>query len=223
MKYAGVVFALASVVFADPSDAAASTNLTSIAAQELVWTSPSYGYSLTLPAGWVQIPQGELQRFRNERLPPQARRLIWDAAFQRGNPNDWFEWPYVIIQVIPTPLRGLPTEAQFSQLVQTLGNGRAVKRADVQEAIAAVPDATDRASVKSIATSFSSVYTDVRARRYWMLAKEAGQGIQVFMIGQFLENGTLIQINGYAEPAGFARTFSEFMAVSASLRTTKAP
>ena len=138
-------------------------------AQGFRFSSSKYQYSFAVPAGWSQIPDGEIARLKDERLPPQAQHLIYDAAFQRGFKGTWFEWPYIIVQVIPsdrTKLRRLPTEAEFEQFVRTITGGKIVEK--VREAVASTPNADDRKMLESSIASLSSakVQADVSSRKY---------------------------------------------------------
>jgi hypothetical protein len=64
--------------------------------------SASGGYSISLPDGWVQIPDDKVQKvFAAVYSSPHSSSCRWDAAFQRQGYPDGFNYPYVIVSVFP--------------------------------------------------------------------------------------------------------------------------
>ena len=61
--------------------------------------SSSYGYTIDVPQGWVQIPQKVLQEMvRALQKQKGSAVVIYDTGFQLDSANRWFEYPYVLIQ-----------------------------------------------------------------------------------------------------------------------------
>lgn len=193
-------------------------------ASDLPFSSAKYPYSVTLPTGWLQIPQTELARLK-ERLPPQAQHLIYDAAFQRGNAGKWFEWPYVIVQVIPsdrTKIRRLPTEAEFQQVVTALSGGRMISK--VKEAFDAVPNPADKAYLDSLLPLLTalSVQVDMANRKYQFLVdgNDPAGPMKAFIAGTFMPDGNVIQLNAYTKASRLKQDLGQFLVITRSLRKT---
>jgi hypothetical protein len=189
------------------------------------FSSEKYAYAITLPDGWIQIPQTELARLK-ERIPPQAQHLIYDAAFQRGYAGTWFAWPYVIVQVIPperTNLRRLPTEPEFQQVVTMLSGGRAISK--VKEAIDAVQDPGEKAALESLLPSLIApwVRADVANRKYQFVVdgNDPTGPMNVYISGAFMPDGSVIQLNSYTEASRLKQDLGQFLVIARSLR--KAP
>lgn len=194
-------------------------------AQGLRFSSNKHQYSFAVPTGWSQIPDGEIARLKAERLPPQAQHLIYETAFQGGFKGTWFEWPYVIVQVIPadrTKLRRLPTEAEFEQFVRAITGGKFVEKA--REAIASTPSAEDRKMLESSIASLSSatVQVDVSSRKYWFTTdlKDPAVGpLKGYIAGIFLPNGNVVQLNAYSRSNRFSQDIKHFLEIYQSLRS----
>ena len=194
-------------------------------AQGLRFSSNKYQYSFAVPTGWSQIPDGEIARLKAERLPPQAQHLIYETAFQGGFKGTWFEWPYIIVQVIPADhpkLRRLPTEAEFEQFVSTITGGKFVKKA--RESIASTPSAEDRKMLESSIASVSSatVQVDISSRKYWFTTdiKDTAIGpLKGYIAGTFLPNGNVIQLNAYSRSNRFSQDIKQFLEIYQSLRS----
>lgn len=61
-------------------------------------------FTLSLPDGWVEIPQNVLSTMQAElkRQAPNAKIPKYDYGFQRETSNKWIEYPYILIQVVNT-------------------------------------------------------------------------------------------------------------------------
>lgn len=196
-------------------------------ADELRFSSTKYFYSISLPTGWLQIPNAELVRLK-ERLPPQAQHLIYDAAFQRGNAGKWFEWPYVIVQVIPsdrTKIRRLPTEAEFQQVVSAMSGGRMMSK--VKEAFDAVPNPEDKDFLNSLLPSLTapSVQVDMANRKYRFVVdgSDPAGAMNVYIAGTFMLDGSVIQLNAYTNASRLKQDLGRFLVITRSLRKTPRP
>lgn len=185
-------------------------------AVDFPFTSTKYHYSISLPSGWVQIPDAVVTQQKN-RLPPQAQNLIYDAVFQRGNSGTWFSSPYVIVQVIQSGRQ--PTEAEFQKFVNVLSGGKLLTKLD--GVISSIKDADDRAKVKSMAQSLSTatIQVDVARRKYQFVVNETNQHgtTKTFIYGYFMPDGNLIQLNAYTNANSITHDLGDFLSISNSL------
>jgi len=63
--------------------------------------SSEFGYNLTLPDDWQQIPPDVVQRVISRIWTPKARALlVCDAAFQYRPGVRWFQYPFITVQVM---------------------------------------------------------------------------------------------------------------------------
>jgi hypothetical protein len=193
-------------------------------ADALQFSSNKFLYSISLPDGWIQIPDAEIARFK-ENLPPQAQHLIYDAAFQRGNAGKWFEWPYVMVQVSPPPARmkikRLPTEEEFQQFISVVSSSRAVSK--LKEAIDAVPNPEDKMYLNSLLPSLSkpTVQVNVASRKYWFVidGNDPVSGpMKVYSAATFMSDGNIIMLHAYTKASRFSEDLGQFLLISRSLR-----
>jgi hypothetical protein len=74
-------------------------------------------FTITLPEGWIAIPQDVLAAMYTEvkKQAPNAKIPRYDYGFQLGSSQNWMEYPYILVQVnkasrIPEhQLESLPT------------------------------------------------------------------------------------------------------------------
>jgi hypothetical protein len=73
------------------------------------------GCSITLPDGWVEIPDGEVQKTYTDAMSVTTSpcSLTWDLACQPQGQSDWFSYPYVLVQVKPYVNGQEPNEEQI--------------------------------------------------------------------------------------------------------------
>ena len=87
--------------------------------------SEANGYSIGVPTGWTKMPDSVLQEtfkalFAKAAVPPN---FVWEVAFQRDAEGLWFQYPYVIVQVMKNSDFGLnrqPYRSEFKALTKTL-------------------------------------------------------------------------------------------------------
>lgn len=86
--------------------------------------STRYGYSLDLPSGWVEIPEEMLQALVDVAIKQDTQpRIVYDAAFQLKDADQWFEYPYVLVQPITYASYGVNrqiNEDEFPECVKKL-------------------------------------------------------------------------------------------------------
>ncbi|WP_456324105.1 hypothetical protein [Desulfonauticus submarinus] len=58
-------------------------------------------FSISLPDGWVEIPSDVIDAYEKEiaRLAPNAPAQHCDYGFQLGSADNWFEYPYILVQI----------------------------------------------------------------------------------------------------------------------------
>lgn len=58
-------------------------------------------FSISVPDGWVEMPTDVIDAYEKEiaKLAPNAPAQHYDYGFQSGNTENWFEYPYILIQV----------------------------------------------------------------------------------------------------------------------------
>lgn len=72
-----------------------------LAKGENLYHSDDHGYSITIPAGWQRVPKEIMQQQYEKHLSAKARQtVIHDVQFQLESQGEWFEGPFVLIQVI---------------------------------------------------------------------------------------------------------------------------
>jgi hypothetical protein len=98
--------------------------------------SQTYGYSVTVPAEWKRIPQDVVDSLVAKlQNPNAAHRMIYDAGFQPSANQTWFQYPYVLVQVIPYADFGGAqqlNEDQFPEVVKAMTGANVTKAADQQ-------------------------------------------------------------------------------------------
>ncbi len=139
--------------------------------------SSSYGYNLDVPPGWVEIPRDLVQERYADVLKPDST-VLYDAGFQLASFDQWFEFPFVLVQVIPLPRQ--INEDEFESYVQMLTGLDIDKLAD--EGIS-----TDaRQSLDNF--EVGRLQLDAARRRYFYTMNMNVQGVgpvRVFSVGYF--------------------------------------
>lgn len=76
------------------------------------------GFSIELPAGWVQIPRSVINKTVGivSSKFPRARPFTPSYAFQGAHTGSWFSYPYVLVSVKRV---GRPSEAEIRESVST--------------------------------------------------------------------------------------------------------
>ena len=104
---ATIAFLMLSISMARPSHAESGST---------TFHNAANGYTLSVPAGWVQIPDEENQRYRAAILKSPNAGTQVDAAFQRQDRPGWFYYPYTIVSVFPYP-SGEPNASDLTAMV----------------------------------------------------------------------------------------------------------
>jgi hypothetical protein len=75
------------------------------------------GFALTLPIGWNEIPTDVLKSFveATSKLSGAARKQSYDFGYQSSSSSNWFDYPYILVQVGNT---GLIPEEELAKLAK---------------------------------------------------------------------------------------------------------
>jgi len=86
--------------------------------------SAANGYSVAIPVGWIQIPDSTIREMSNSVMSAEGRsRISYEAGFQSGTASRWFDYPYVLIQILRYSdfgLSGQIPKSQFANLVRAI-------------------------------------------------------------------------------------------------------
>ena len=143
------------------------------------------GYRVGLPLGWVTIPEADVAtRFRAARKAGAPNTIRFDSAFQAARGRRSFEYPYVIVQVVPygsLGLNGQVSEAQFPDVVRRM-TGTNLRLSQAQ-------------SLKSGARLDAPVL-ERSQRRYWMTGEitVAGPGPVRTLIAGYFGREAIVQV-----------------------------
>src|SRR4051812_29651715 len=84
----------------------------------------TYGYHVVLPDDWVQIADADVKATADAARNPNAKNVVvFDTAFQPSSHVRPFQYPYVIVQVIPYAdlgLRRQVNEDEFADVVKAM-------------------------------------------------------------------------------------------------------
>jgi hypothetical protein len=84
--------------------------------------SASWGYSLSVPTGWVRVPDDVLREAVSAMRNPKANSpLVHDAAFQLPWRGQQLEYPYVVVMVLPYANLGISrqiNEDEFPEVIK---------------------------------------------------------------------------------------------------------
>lgn len=75
------------------------------------------GFSISLPDGWIEIPRNVIDAYEKEiaRLAPNIQVQHYDYGFQLASSKNWFEYPYILVQVKNT---GRIPESQLEKIAE---------------------------------------------------------------------------------------------------------
>jgi hypothetical protein len=86
--------------------------------------SEANGYSIAVPTDWIQIPKHIILENFNQLLSPEGNsKIFYETAFQCDAAETWFQYPYVIIQVMTYSNWGLNRQiykSEFKKFVNRL-------------------------------------------------------------------------------------------------------
>ncbi|MHC4259426.1 MAG: hypothetical protein ACYSTF_03290 [Planctomycetota bacterium] len=77
------------------------------------------GYSFVVPHGWTQIPYNVVQQNAKLALSTEGQsRVSYEAAFQHHSAKRWFQYPYVLVQVMKYSKLGIDRQVRDSEIRQ---------------------------------------------------------------------------------------------------------
>jgi len=163
--------------------------------------SGSYGYQLTLPPGWIEIPSSILEEQRIA-VYAEGSSIIWDAAFQLESAGNWFEYPYVIVQPVPYAahgMKGQPKEDELPRFVRALSGLDLVGVADSQLSSEARP------RFGTVETGLAEL--DAAKRRYQWTGHADVQGIGPirFLAVGYFGHQSIVQLLFYSRSGDWDR------------------
>jgi len=168
--------------------------------------SSEYQYSVTIPDGWVQIPQPQVDELMSRMLSANGQSKVhFVAAFQlQGKP--FFSYPYILIQHTPYPGSSEPTNAEMRQAIAAITG---VTPKDIDQALS---DETQGIVGPVTATA---PQLDVANHRFMYNLKMQVNGIGSVRgaIYGFFGHSALISLNCYArdnDAATYAPVFLKF-------------
>jgi hypothetical protein len=209
-----------------PAGSTTASNRTDHSGGVRDWTSDQFGYAILIPSSWRQIPVSEIVKFKREHLPTMAQKYIFETAFQREFDGQWFQRPYVFLQITPsstTKLSTLPTDQEFLAVANTANMRKAASSQDSRISIAASPDPKDIQVRESARASFESVDVqfDINKHKYWFTgeAQDGDDVVDIFSLSTFLSNGNVVQINAFSDARDFKAMMPEFRAMGESVRS----
>ena len=184
-------------------------------------SSKEYGFSISLPPGWITVPDAEMYALREEPLSTAGKqRIIIPAAFQRGFRGAWFEWPYAFEQIQATGRNTFPTPSQFESVVKSLADGTSMAQAKVAvKSTFAQGNVADMESTLA-GTRISSLKVDAAGRRFSYVADEltpSGETVRVRSASLFLSNGTVVTLTCMSSRADYGRNAKDFVALEGAL------
>lgn len=184
-------------------------------------SSKEYGFSISLPPGWIAVPDAEMYALRENPLSTAGKkRIIIPAAFQRGFKGAWFEWPYAFVQIQATGRNTFPTPSQFESVVKSLTDGTAMAQAKVAVQSTFAQSITADSESMLAGTKISSLKVDAAARRFSYVADEltpSGETVRVRSASLFLSNGTFITLTCMSSRADYGRNVKDFIALERAL------
>ncbi|HTU67231.1 MAG TPA: hypothetical protein VMF52_14880 [Steroidobacteraceae bacterium] len=177
--------------------------LSAIAALVLAGAATAAEYSkpevtVSLPGGWVEVPDAVLQQFHDEmkRQAPLANIPKYTYAFQSTDGPPWLTYPYLLVKVTPT---GRPTEKELQDLPSIDLNDKFQEKSG------------DWSNVMKD-TSLGKMRYDKAANVVWITSKSEVVGIgEVSGISGIIptEKG-FVELHAYAKTADFPAHFPTF-------------
>lgn len=165
------------------------------------------GFSISLPAGWVEMPTDVIDAFEKEiaRLTPNAPAQHYNHAFQLGSSENWFEYPYILVQIKNT---GRIPESQLEKL----------KGYNIQESLE--KHKKGLSSILSDVQAGEMVY-DKQTKMIWMRieANVVNTGPISGISGMVLTEKGFIQVMGYCLRGNYPTYENIFQSVALSVST----
>ena len=162
--------------------------------------STSYGYQLDLPPGWVEIPKDVLEATAAAaQKGDAATRIAFDAAFQPESANNWFEYPYVLVQRIPYDGHRQINEDEFPKLIRLLAG------LDLGQTIDEVASSDVRKLIDNVDAGPPQL--DTAHRRFlWTVSMDVQPfGPSYGLVVGYFGRDSLVQVNFYSRRSDWDR------------------
>jgi hypothetical protein len=95
-----------------------------LAGSKRLFQSEANGYSIAIPDGWVKIPDEILaERFKFLFSTGSKAVYSFEMAYQQSSSGQWFEYPYVLVQVMTYSKMGLNRQiykSEFKKIISGL-------------------------------------------------------------------------------------------------------
>ena len=92
------------------------------------------GYSITIPDGWIEIPDEIVAEAFNQIFSAKSKsKFVYEMAFQQSKSTQLFQYPYVIIQVMTYSDIGLNRQINESEVKEFVNNLTGLEVNDVKE------------------------------------------------------------------------------------------
>ena len=162
-------------------------------------------FSITIPDGWIEVPRNIIDTYENEisKQAPNAQKQHYDYGFQLESSNNWFEYPYILVQIKDT---GRIPENQLEKLEKY-----------------SFKDTIDK-SKKDLSSLMSDIqvgkmYYDKQEKIIWMRIEMnvVNIGIVSGLSGMVPTEKGFIQVAGYSLKNDFSNNEHVFRSVSMSV------
>jgi hypothetical protein len=158
-----------------------------------------YGYNVTIPDDWTQIPADVVDATTKMAQNPNAKSaLVTDAGFQPKVQKRWFSYPYMIVQVIPYSALGLNRQLNEDEFGDVT---KAMTGVDINKSM----DSNLSKEAKSVMSSASIGQPQLdRGKRRFILPMNmtvAGIGKVKGTLGGYFGRSALVQVGVYANEA----------------------
>jgi len=161
--------------------------------------SQRIGYTLEVLPGWQQIPQDVVDSLAVKvQNPNSPHRMNYDAAFQAATGQGWFEYPYVIIQVVPYSDFGASRQINEDQFPTVL---KALTGADINKAVDQQLSPQAKAMMSGLSIGQAELDTLNRRYRVPMSMSVAGIGQVHGQMTGYFGRKCLVQVTFYCRVA----------------------
>jgi hypothetical protein len=159
--------------------------------------SEKSGFTVAVPAEWKRIPAQVVEEFAAASMKPEKRKLVtFEAAFQPAAQEEWFTYPYAVVQTLPYSSFGIHrqiSEAEFGNVV------KAMTGVDVNKALGSA--ASDEARGRLSGASVGTAQLDKERRRFEVpiTMTVAGIGkVRGLLVGNFGRD-SIVQMGFYTK------------------------
>ena len=168
-------------------------------------------FTISLPAGWHEIPKDVLETLTSNlaQLAPQAPIQVYDYGFQLDAPPEWFQHPYILVQVRNTG-RTRPSELESMSKIER----------EMQRGLKETQDSWD--SILSEFELGQTLYDPVEQILWVKFSMEVAEVGRVHgLTAAILTEHGAIQVHSYAPAGEFADYTPLFEAISRNVSVSE--